>query len=193
MIDYVRLIDIINDEFADIVISTAIIDAKLRVVFIDNSYIDFWWSKNLPGRYAHHWERRHIDGTIYRHDNAPHTKWQHIPTYPKHFHIFTQHNPVTIAAFFSTSGVTEEWVSRFDTPGNADDFATAAAVDLDGNVFVAGYRRMLSGSTDYLTVKFDSDGNFLWMRTYDGPGKDDDVATTIAADGWGNSFGDWPK
>lgn len=50
MIDYVRLIDIINDEFADIVISTAIIDAKLRVVFIDNSYIDFWWSKNLPGR-----------------------------------------------------------------------------------------------------------------------------------------------
>lgn len=86
MIDYVRLIDIINDEFADIVISTAIIDAKLRVVFIDNSYIDFWWSKNLPGRYAHHWERRHIDGTIYRHDNAPHTKWQHIPTYPKHFH-----------------------------------------------------------------------------------------------------------
>ena len=85
MIDYARLIEISNNEFADIVQSTAIIDAKLRVVLIDHSYFDFWWSKNLPGRYAHNWERRHIDGTIYRHDNAPHTKWKNISTYPKHF------------------------------------------------------------------------------------------------------------
>lgn len=32
------------------------------------------------------WERKAIDGTIYRHDNAPHQRWQSIATFPHHFH-----------------------------------------------------------------------------------------------------------
>jgi len=63
-------------EFSDIVESTVILDEKLRIVLADNSYVDFWWSYKLPNRFAFHWERQHIDGTIYRHDNAPHVKWQ---------------------------------------------------------------------------------------------------------------------
>ncbi len=74
-------------EFSDIVTLTSIFDDKLRVFIIDNSYIDFWWSHKFPGRFAHHWERRHVDGTIYRHDNAPHQKWQHISSFPQHFHF----------------------------------------------------------------------------------------------------------
>lgn len=57
---------------------------KVRVIFIDNSFLDIYWSPS--GRYSLHYERRHIDGTIYRHDNAPHEKHQHIRTFPKHFH-----------------------------------------------------------------------------------------------------------
>jgi len=35
--------------------------------------------------YGLHYERRHIDGTVYRHNNAPHKKHQHVKTFPKHF------------------------------------------------------------------------------------------------------------
>jgi hypothetical protein len=60
---------------------------KLRVVLMDSSYIDFWWSTQIAGRYAHHWERRHVDGTMYRHDNMPHPQWQRVASFPKHFHV----------------------------------------------------------------------------------------------------------
>ncbi|RLG82452.1 MAG: hypothetical protein DRO39_09505 [Thermoprotei archaeon] len=58
--------------------------AKVRVVFVDNSFLDVYWSPS--GRYSLHYERRHIDGTVYRHDNAPHEKHRHVRTFPKHFH-----------------------------------------------------------------------------------------------------------
>ena len=45
-----------------------------------------WFSKMITGRYAIHWERRHIDGTIYRHDNRPHQHLKDMRTFPKHFH-----------------------------------------------------------------------------------------------------------
>lgn len=92
MIDFYRLIEIAETEFADIVVSAMVVDAKLRVVLLDSSYIDFWWSLVLPKRFAYHWERRHVDGSIYRHDNAPHEQWQHIASYPRHFHFGSDTN-----------------------------------------------------------------------------------------------------
>jgi len=81
-----RLADIALAEFADIVISATVGTAKLRLYFGDGSYADIWFSKRRPGVYAYHWERRHIDGTIFRHDNIPHQRWRHVATFPKHFH-----------------------------------------------------------------------------------------------------------
>ena len=86
MPDLERLGRIAETEFLDLVRSTAIIRNKLRVVLVDGSYIDFWWSSQIPGRYAHHWERRHVDGTIYRHDNMSHPQWRRVSSFPKHFH-----------------------------------------------------------------------------------------------------------
>jgi hypothetical protein len=40
------------------------------------------------------WERRHIDGTIYRHDNMPHAQWQGVSSFPKHFHVGDQETNV---------------------------------------------------------------------------------------------------
>lgn len=45
-----------------------------------------WFSLKLANRYSYHWERRAIDGTLYRHDNAPHKRWQSVETFPQHFH-----------------------------------------------------------------------------------------------------------
>ena len=79
--------DIAEIEFNDIVVDVIITDLnELRIILIDGSFIDVWFSLKLEGRYSYHWERRFIDGSIYRHDNAPHMKWRNITTFPKHFH-----------------------------------------------------------------------------------------------------------
>lgn len=49
-----------------------------------------WFSIKVAGRFSYHWERRHIDGTMYRHDNFPDTNWKEVSTYPKHFHNGSQ-------------------------------------------------------------------------------------------------------
>lgn len=86
MADLQHLRAVAEREYPDIVESTEIVRDKLRVALRDGSYIDFWWSVALSGRYAHHWERKHIDGTIFRHDNIPHLRWAELSSFPRHFH-----------------------------------------------------------------------------------------------------------
>ena len=81
-------------EFNDIVKFVQIIDGKLRILLVDKSFIDIWISKLIKGRYAFHWERREIDGTIYRHNNIPHKKWENIKTFPNHFHYKSEKNVI---------------------------------------------------------------------------------------------------
>lgn len=71
-------------ESGEIIRTPAGLPKKLRLYVIDNSIVDVFLSPS--GRYSYHWERRHLDDTIYRHDNAPHQKWDNLETYPKHFH-----------------------------------------------------------------------------------------------------------
>jgi hypothetical protein len=78
--------EFIEDEFPHLVVEMEIIDNKVRLLLVDDSFIDLWWSTQIAGRYAYHWERRHIDGTIYRHDNMPHKRWERVRTFPQHFH-----------------------------------------------------------------------------------------------------------
>ena len=56
------------------------------MLLTDGSYLDFWWSLEIPGRFAHHWERSHVDGTIHRHDNMPHSRWSDVESFPQHYH-----------------------------------------------------------------------------------------------------------
>ncbi|MEB3780409.1 MAG: DUF6516 family protein [Desulfurococcales archaeon] len=81
-----RLGEIAINSYPEIVTSVEIVYGKLRIYLIDESFIDIWISRRLPNRYAIHWERRHIDGSIYRWDNTPHESHRHIPTFPHHFH-----------------------------------------------------------------------------------------------------------
>ena len=90
MPDLERLGRLAQSEFPSIVWATTIIRNKLRVALRDGSYIDFWWSRRIPGRFAYHWERRRVDGTVYRHDNVPHLQWQTVSSFPKHFHTGAQ-------------------------------------------------------------------------------------------------------
>lgn len=89
-------------EFASIVLQTDLLEAKLRVLLTDTSYVDVWVSHTLSGRFGFHWERRHIDQRIYRYDNFPDTNWSSVATFPYHFHDGDQ-STVVSAPFASTS------------------------------------------------------------------------------------------
>jgi hypothetical protein len=87
LIDVERLREIAEIEFADIVIEAQVPDLnELRVMLTDGSFVDVWFSLKRHGRYSFHWERQALDGRIYRHDNAPHQRWQSVATFPRHFH-----------------------------------------------------------------------------------------------------------
>jgi len=74
----------------------------------------------------------------------------------------------------------ENWHAFFDGSG-FDDRATALAVDAGnpGGVYVTGTSEVSGGQLDYLTVAYDSLGDTLWVRRYDG-GYGDDAPSAIA-------------
>jgi hypothetical protein len=94
-VDVERLKETAEVEFADIVGEAFILDVnELRIILHEGSFVDVWFSLKLQGRYSYHWERRGIDGTIYRHDNAPHKRWEATGTFPCHFHDGSETNVV---------------------------------------------------------------------------------------------------
>lgn len=72
--------------YGDIIAGAELVGAgtaqKTRITCKDGSYLDVWFSET--GRYSYHWERRHVDGTVFRFDNAPHHPY--ISTFPHHLH-----------------------------------------------------------------------------------------------------------
>jgi len=85
-VSYSELAKIAEEEFCDVVINTQIMAGKLRLHIVDGSYLDVWFSVKIKGRFAYHWERRMVDGSVYRYDNRPHENLKHMNSYPKHFH-----------------------------------------------------------------------------------------------------------
>jgi hypothetical protein len=79
-------------------------------------------------------------------------------------------------------------VRRYNGPDNLEDGALAIAVDDSSNVYVTGVSADSVTSRDYTTIKYDPNGNELWVRRYNGPGNDFDLAYAVAVDGSGNVY-----
>jgi hypothetical protein len=80
------------------------------------------------------------------------------------------------------------WDRYYNGPGDSNDSATALDVDVAGNVLVAGESGGDGTFNDFVTLKYDPDGNQLWARRYNGPGNGRDGATALVVDGAGNVY-----
>lgn len=87
--------------------------------------------------------------------------------------------------------ITEEWAVGYNNPTtNYQDRAASVAIDVNNNVYVTGasYDRVDSGSAyDYLTLKYDAEGNQLWAARY-GDRFSQDYGVAIAVDALANVY-----
>ncbi len=84
----------------------------------------------------------------------------------------------------------EVWAARFNTSGDMDEFGTTLDIDESGNVYITGgtWKFMQGIPSDYLTIKYNSSGDTVWARRYNGPAADDDTPEEIVYDGRGNIY-----
>ncbi len=80
------------------------------------------------------------------------------------------------------------WVRRYNGPGNDVDSASSIAVDDAGNVYVTGTSYGSSTGRDCATIKYNSVGDTVWVRRYNGPGNNDDGGNALAIDASGNVY-----
>lgn len=94
LLTYQALEKIAKKEFSHIVKETKFIGGraaqpnKLRVHFIDDSFLDVWLSDEND--YSYHWEQRAQRGLIHRWDNAP--DHPEVESFPHHFHDGGENN-----------------------------------------------------------------------------------------------------
>ncbi len=81
----------------------------------------------------------------------------------------------------------ELWTAQYDNPVGYE-YARDLAVDTEGNILVTGHTSGLESVEAYLTVKYDPDGNELWVALYDGAEGEEDVAASVAVDPSGNVY-----
>lgn len=86
---------------------------------------------------------------------------------------------------YNPQGV-QQWVSRYDGPGDTTDVGRAIIVDNQGNVYVTGQSTGVGTGLDYVTIKYDAQGTQQWVNRYNGPGNRIDEAVSIALDNSGN-------
>lgn len=78
----------------------------------------------------------------------------------------------------------EVWVKRFNNSFNSMDLATGMAVSPAGNVYVTGTTTTANNDADsnYATIKYNTNGDLLWVANYLGPNNAADVSRAITLD-----------
>ncbi|HEX9896328.1 MAG TPA: SBBP repeat-containing protein [Dehalococcoidales bacterium] len=88
---------------------------------------------------------------------------------------------------YDNNGV-EQWVARYNGPGNSADMASDLAIDTSGNVYVTGYSHGSGTAYDFATIKYDNNGVERWVARYNGTGNIDDCPYDLAIDVSGNVY-----
>jgi uncharacterized delta-60 repeat protein len=82
-----------------------------------------------------------------------------------------------------------EWARNYISGYNpAFDYAYDIALDANGNCVVTGLSYAADTMGDIVTIKYNSMGDTVWVRRYNGPGDNWDHAYTMAVDAPGNVY-----
>lgn len=102
---------------------------------------------------------------------------------------FTPSRDIITIKYNATTGA-QMWVKTYNGTGNGGDYGFAIAVDVSGNVYVAG-RSDIGGSQKYTILKYDASGNMAtgWPYVYTGTlSTAFDEARAIRVDAAGNVY-----
>jgi hypothetical protein len=72
------------------------------------------------------------------------------------------------------------WTKRYNGAANGNESANAITVDNAGNIYITGYTTNANGYRDYITLKYDSNGNSGFISTYAGIANANNEAISIA-------------
>ena len=81
-----------------------------------------------------------------------------------------------------------QWGGRYNAPPDMADEARDIVVDAAGNSYVTGSGFNSGGNLDAITIKYDVNGNQMWVRNYDRGASGNDEGTSIALDPSGNVY-----
>lgn len=76
----------------------------------------------------------------------------------------------------------EQWVARYDGLSNNNDYGKAICLDPFGNVCVTGYSQNIVSNHDYVTIKYNPDGETCWVAVFNHSANLDDEAFDITTD-----------
>jgi uncharacterized delta-60 repeat protein len=83
----------------------------------------------------------------------------------------------------------EQWVQRYNGPGDNTDYANSIAVDEFGNVFVTGGRSYgTEGNREFATIKYNTQGEQQWIAVYNGGGFYSGEGRSVKLDDMGNVY-----
>ncbi len=99
---------------------------------------------------------------------------------------FAQGNDFVTIKYNSAGSIL--WTKRYNSPlGNSQDIPVGIMLDASSNVYVTGYSdSVFVGSPDYLTLKYNSNGDVQWVSRYSAPGNLSDYALSLAVGSTGN-------
>jgi uncharacterized delta-60 repeat protein len=95
----------------------------------------------------------------------------------------------TILVINIQSANSQVWVQRYNGTADSTDNAAAMTVDASGNIYVTGLTLSAGGAHyDMVTIKYNSDGNIMWLQKYNGPADSSDYPSALVVDPSGNVY-----
>jgi uncharacterized delta-60 repeat protein len=82
----------------------------------------------------------------------------------------------------------QQWAQRYNGLGNDYDAPYGIALDGSANVYVTGTSAGDESGLDYTTIKYNTDGQQQWAKSYNGSGNSYDAAMALAVDTSGDVY-----
>ncbi len=80
------------------------------------------------------------------------------------------------------------WTRSYGGAANGNDVGAGVAVTQAGSLYIAGYETVAAEGTNMWLGKYDTDGNLLWARSYNGVASLDDYLVSVVTDADDNAY-----